>query len=244
MDARRLPSHRVPPAQTPRESLFGRLLDPIDWLVETIVAILVLLTFTIAFAFLELNADPDLTVTVADVNELIVGILGSSLAWGVINGVLYMMASVFERGEKHRLLTSIQNAATQAEGVQVIADELDHVLEPITRVEKRQLLYKEILDHLQDSQPQPVKVKREDVAGALGCIVVAVIAVLPSLVPLLVLRSHYELAIRLSNLVSFGVLFYAGYSWGKYSGSSPWKTGLFLTAMGAFLVMIAIPLGG
>ncbi|MFN8482321.1 MAG: hypothetical protein U0768_04555 [Anaerolineae bacterium] len=42
----------------------------------------------------------------------------------------------------------------------------------------------------------------------------------------------------------FGGLFYSGYLWGKYSGSSPWKTGALLTAVGGVLVVIAIPLGG
>jgi VIT1/CCC1 family predicted Fe2+/Mn2+ transporter len=226
------------------QSFFGRMLDPIDWLVETIVAILVLLTFTLAFAFYELNADPDFPVTVADVNELIVGILGATLAWGMINGVLYAMVAVFERGESHRLLTNIQNATTQAEGVEASAEELDHILEPITGQEKRQVLYTDILEHLHDSQPQPVRLKGEDMVGAVGCIVVAIIAVLPSLLPLLLLRSNYELAMRLSNLISLAVLFYAGYSWGKYSGSNPWKIGVFLVLMGVLLVMIALPLGG
>jgi hypothetical protein len=245
MSVRRLPSHRAPPTgTTPVENIFGRLLDPIDWLVETIVSILALLSFTIAFAFLELNANPDLPVTTTDVNELIISILGATLAWGLISGVLYAMSSVFERGEKHRLLNHIQNAGTRDEGVEVIAEELDHILEPITRLEKRQLLYAEILNHLQDSQPQPVKLTGEDLAGAFGCILIALIAVLPSLTPLVLLRSDYELAIRLSNVISFIVLFYAGYRWGKYSGSNPWKTGLLLLVIGMILVLIAIPLGG
>ena len=52
------------------------------------------------------------------------------------------------------------------------------------------------------------------------------------------------LAIRLSNVVSFIVLFAAGYEWGRYTGMSPWRTGLLVMGVGALLVAVAIPLGG
>jgi uncharacterized membrane protein len=52
------------------------------------------------------------------------------------------------------------------------------------------------------------------------------------------------LAIRLSNVVSFIVLFAAGYEWGRYTGMSSWKTGLLVMGVGALLVAVAIPLGG
>lgn len=241
----RSPSFRKPQAgKLPQKNVFGRLLDPIDWLVETIFAILVLLTFTLAFTVYELYGNPNKPITAELVNQLLVGILGATLAWGVINGTLYALASVFERGEKHRILSALQNASSQEEGVTVIADELDYILEPITRQEDRRLLYVEILDHLQGGQPQPVRLTREDLYGALGCILVALIAVLPALLPLVLLRNNYELAIRLSNLIAFIILFTSGYQWGKYSGTNPWKTGLLLLSIGLLLVLIAIPLGG
>jgi VIT1/CCC1 family predicted Fe2+/Mn2+ transporter len=154
------------------------------------------------------------------------------------------MRSVFERGEKHRLLKRIQSAATDDEKTEAIAEELDHILEPIAGADKRQELYVDVLDHLRDSQPQPVQLTRDDLAGALGSVLVAVIAVTPSLVPLVLFRDNYSLAIRFSNIISFIVLFYTGYRWGQYSGSSPWKTGLFLAVTGAAMMLIALPLGG
>jgi VIT1/CCC1 family predicted Fe2+/Mn2+ transporter len=70
------------------------------------------------------------------------------------------------------------------------------------------------------------------------------IAVLPSMVPLALLPNHFDLAIRLSNMISFIVLFFAGYHWGKYSGINPFKTGLLLLGIGIVLALVAIPLGG
>ncbi len=118
------------------------------------------------------------------------------------------------------------------------------MLEPITGEEQRRLLYADILDHLRDSRPQPVMLTREDLYGALACVVVALLAVLPSLLPLVLLRDYSWVAIRTSNFISIVVLFVTGYRWGKYSGGGPIKTGLLLAAMGVMLAAIAIPLGG
>ena len=245
MATRRPPSHRVQPRPTtPRESFIGQLLDPIDRLSETLFSILILLTFTMAFGVFKLGGDPQEMTSAEYSTELLIAALSATFAWGLIDGVMYALFAVFERGEKHRLLKRIQDASTHEESVDAIADELDHILEPITSEQRRYLLYTDILEHLHDGHPQPVKFNRYDLAGALGCVLVAVIAVLPSLTPFVLFRNHYELALRASNLVSFGVLFYSGYQWGKYSGSNPFKTGLLMFVIGLVLVLIAILLGG
>jgi len=45
-------------------------------------------------------------------------------------------------------------------------------------------------------------------------------------------------------VVSFIVLFIAGYQWGKHTGANPWSMGLLLVSIAAIMVLIAIPLGG
>lgn len=157
---------------------------------------------------------------------------------------MYVLTEVFERGEKHRILWYIEAADTPKEAVEAVADELDFILEPITGESQRETLYLEILDHLHDSKPQPVRLKREDLTGGAASVLIAVLAVLPSLLPFAILRNDHALAIRVSNVVSFAVLFYSGYEWGKYTGTNPLKTGLVLLSVGVVLVAIAIPFGG
>jgi hypothetical protein len=237
-------AHRSKPRSTQKEGFFGRLLDPIDRLSETIFSVLILLTFTLAYRIFNLGTDPYEPIPPNYLLELVLAALGATVAWGFIDGVIYVLLTVFERGEKHRFLARLQAAASEEEQVAAIADELDYVLEPITRQEQRTLLYRDVLDYLRDSRPQPVTLTRDDILGGLGCILVAVLAVLPSLAPLVLLRDYYWIALRASNLISIGVLFYTGYQWGKYSGSDPLKTGLLLAGIGVALAAIAIPLGG
>jgi hypothetical protein len=226
----------------PTEGFLSNLLDPIDRLAETIYSILILLTFTLAFRIFRL--DPGEAVSAEYVNELLIAAFLATVAWGVIDGIVYVLTEVLERGERRRILWYIQSADTEEEATKVVADELDFILEPITRESQRAMLYKDMLEHLHDSEPQPVRLKREDFVGALACVLVAIIAVLPALAPFAFFRDDYALAIRASNIVSFGVLFYAGYEWGKYTGANPWKIGLVLVLIGMLLVAIAIPFGG
>lgn len=238
------PSHRHRQRGTPKESFLGRLLDPIDRLSESIFSILILLTFTLAFRIITLGADPHQPIPSTYIGDLLIGAAGATLAWGIIDGIMYALMEMFARGERHRLLRQLQMATSEEEGVQIVADELEHILEPITGEEQRHALYLDVLDHLRDGTAQPVRLTRQDVAGGFGSVLVAVIAVLPSFVPLVLFYNNPALAIRASNAVSFVVLFIFGYQWGMHTGSSPWKTGLLLASIAAVMVLIAIPLGG
>lgn len=68
-----------------------------------------------------------------------------------------------------------------------------------------------------------IGLKREDLTVALGRVIVAILAVVPSTIPFLVLQHDFALALRISIIVSFAMLFIAGFRWGSYTGASPWE---------------------
>jgi VIT1/CCC1 family predicted Fe2+/Mn2+ transporter len=141
-------------------------------------------------------------------------------------------------------LQALQAADSDEDALEVIADEFDFVLEPIASENKRHLLYGDVLEHLRDSQPRPVGFQREDFVEALGTALSAMIAVVPSLLALWLWREDVLTALRVSNIVSFLILFVLGYRWGRYTGANPWKIGALLVLAGVLLMAIAIPLGG
>lgn len=219
--------------------LIDRAIDPIDLLTETIFSVLIVLTFTLAYRVLKINAGD----TADYASRLFFIALGAAFASGFVDAVMNLLIGLFERAEKHRILRELREA-TPEEQLDLIAEEFDDILEPITRETNRHELYLDVLEHLRDSQPQPVRLTRVDLLAAALAVLVAVVAVLPSLAPLLLLRYDPPLAIRVSNAVSFVVLFLAGYQWGRYAGPNPWKTGALLAGLSIALVFIAIPLGG
>jgi len=220
------------------------LIDPIDRLSETIFSILIMLLYLLAFRFIMGSSTPEQSISQENVNELLVGALGAVVAWGMIDGIMYMLLSLFGRGESHRLLKDIQAATTEQEAVDIISEELDYMLEPITGENERKALYHNILFHLRNSTPRKIGFKFEDLYGVLGHVLVAIIAVIPSIIPFFIFRFDYDLAFRISIIVSFIVLFVVGFRWGMYTGANPWKTGLLIMSVAIGLVVIAILLGG
>ncbi len=238
----RRPSRQAP--HSPWEALLRRFLDPIDLLSEAIYSVLILLTFTLAVRVLAFMGQAEPPLTEAYVIEFILAAIGAIVAWGVIDGLMYMLLEMFQRRERYRFLEEVQRAESEEAGIAIIGEELDYILEPITSEEERHVVYRYLLQHLRYGYPRPVALEPGDVLGALGSVIVALIAVTPSLLPLILLRNQFELAVRLSNLVSLGTLFFSGYRWGVYTGANPWKTGLLVMTVAVVMVAIAIPLGG
>ena len=121
-----------------------------------------------------------------------------------------------------------------------MADELDFILEPITTDEQRKALYHDMLAHLRQAEPRAIGFQREDAVGAMAVVLLYVVAVLPSLLPLVLVRDDFELAIRLSNVVSLVVVFATGYTWGTHTDTNPWKTGLLLASVCLAMVVVAM----
>jgi hypothetical protein len=224
--------------------VLGRFLDPIDRLTVTIYSILVLLTFTLAFRIFRLGEYGSQPVQTRELNDLLLGALGAVVAWALIDGVMYALLELFQRGERHRLLRQLEAAPSEQARVDIVAEEFDYILEPISGEMERQQLYRGVVEHLRGGQPRSVGFKREDLTGGVAWMIMAILAVVPSLLPLALLRENPGLAIRVSNIISFAMLFQAGHQWGVHTSANPWKTGLLLLGVGIVLVAIAIPLGG
>lgn len=239
----RRPSPRRRDLSPPRESflsnVLGAYLDPIDAIFVIFFSILFALLFTLSYSFLILRGILDSSFLSGYGQELFFVILGAVAGWGLIDGVLYVLSEVFARNERYRLLRYVQTGDEET-AVAAIADELDFILEPITSGDQRNALYHDIQRHLRRAEPQSVGLQREDVVGAVAFILLSVVAVLPSLLPLVLLPDNTALAIRISNLISILVVFATGYSWGIHTDNNPWKIGFLLSAVCLVIVLVAV----
>lgn len=237
------PSPGAPPKEGILSDVLGEFLDPIDALFTIFSSILFALLFTLSYSVLIYYGalGPSLSSTYGQ--ELFLAILGAVTAWGIIDGVLYALSEVLARRERHRLLQYVQTSDSEEEAATAIAYELDFILEPITSDEQRRALYHGMLTHLRQAEPQAIRLQRDDVVGAVATALLSVLAVLPSLLPLLLL-DNITFAIHISNVVSLVVIFTTGYSWGNHTGTSPLKTGLLLASVCLAMVLIAALLGG
>ena len=79
-----------------------RLLDPIDRFSEILFGLIMVLTFTGAISAAELGREAVRTMLFASI--------GCNLAWGIVDGVMYLFARLAERGRGILALRVIRSA--------------------------------------------------------------------------------------------------------------------------------------
>jgi hypothetical protein len=211
-----------------------RYLDPAGRLGEILFGLIMALGFTGAVR---------LGLEEADNRALFIGILGCNLAWAVVDGVMYALTELFERGRKARLVRDVHAAASEATSLDLIADELDDRLEALLTADERGQLYRAVLAAVRRAAPEPPRVHRDDLLGGVAVALVIVVATLPVVVPYLVI-ANANVAVRLSNLIALGLLFVLGAWWARVVGARPLRIAAGLTLLGVVLVLITIALGG
>ena len=216
-------------------------LDPISRLQELIYGVLIVMTFTMAFK--AVGTHDDVTVGAQEVSQMFLAAFGCTVAWGFIDGVMSVLTNLASRGQANRMVRAVQAAPDHDAALAAIAGELDDTLDPITSDEERQRIYAGVLVQVKDNTLQPVGVERDDIYGAIGLVIISIIATLPVLVPLLFVRDP-NFAIRLSNIIAIVMLFAAGFYYGKAVGTRPLINGLTVAGIGVIMVLVAIPLGG
>jgi VIT1/CCC1 family predicted Fe2+/Mn2+ transporter len=211
-----------------------RHLDAADRLGEILFGLIMALGFTGAVRLGHEEADS---------RALFTGILGCNIAWAVVDGVMYAIGELFERGRRARLGREVQAAPDDAEALRIIASEYDPHLESLAGAGKRDELYREMLTTLRSSEIPPARIHKEDILSATAVALVILLSTLPVVAPYLIFKDP-ERAVRISNAVALLQLFLLGLWWGRMVRVGSLKIGIGLTAVGMLLVGITIALGG
>ena len=81
---------------------FGRVLDPMERISETLFGLIMALTFICSLGVA--------TSGNIQIQTMLIGALGCNLAWGIVDGGLYLLARINERGSKNLTLRAIRQA--------------------------------------------------------------------------------------------------------------------------------------
>jgi VIT1/CCC1 family predicted Fe2+/Mn2+ transporter len=227
--------------ETPtREDLQGanllpsrRLLDPGDRASEILFGLIMVISITG-------------TISVAtggqeEVGTMLRAAIGCNLAWGITDGVMYLLSALILRGRGILALRAIRRGADDATARAVI----EHVLPPaVARV-----LTPEELDGIRrrlcdgpEPPPRP-PLGAEDFLGALAVAALVFLSTFPVVIPFLVM-DEAGCALRASNGIAIAMLFVLGWLTGRSTGARPWKVALLMVALGVGLVALVIALGG
>jgi hypothetical protein len=210
-----------------------RLLDPLDRSSEVLFGLIMVLTFTGSLSAAEAGR--------TEIRAMLIGALGCNFAWGIIDGILYLMGCWAEEGRMLLAWKRVRASHTRDEAHQIIAGVMPPKIASALRTAEFEMMRTELVGS--PEPPARFRLGRKEYLGALGVFLWVFVVTLPVAVPFLVMHDTLR-ALRLSNGIAILMLFIAGYSLGRHAGSTPWRVGLAMVGVGVVLVGITIALGG
>jgi hypothetical protein len=208
------------------------ILDPMDRITEVLCGLIMALTFTCT-----------LGVATADdiqVRTMLIGALGCNLAWGIIDGGVYLMERLNERGRALVSWRAVRDTEDVDTARQIIVDALPELLASALAPTQLESIRQKLR---QLPEPERPRLTKSEWLGALAICSLCFVSTLPIVIPF-ILISDARLALRVSNVVAIAMLFLCGYAFGRYAGFRPEVMGLSMVVVGGALVGVAIALGG
>jgi hypothetical protein len=210
-----------------------RVLDPIYRVNEVLFGLIMVLTFTGSLSVAEAGRD--------DIRKMLIGALGCNLAWGLIDGLFYLMGSLADKGQNLMTYLAVRKASDPQHAQRLIAGRLPplvaSVLEP-AELEAMRLRLKQLPE-----PPNRASLNREDWLGAVGIFLLVFLSTFPVVIPFIFMQSTLP-ALRVSNAIAIVMMFIAGYSYGRLTGYHPLRVGIAMVVLGALVVSATIKLGG
>jgi hypothetical protein len=209
------------------------VLDPSDRIAEVLFGLIMVLTFTGSLSITEAGRE--------DIHAMLIGALGCNIAWGIIDGVFYLMGCLAERGRDLATCRAVLQAASPIEARRLIADALPPVLASAIAPADFDRMRQRLLDV--GPPPEVARLTGSDWRGAAAVFLLVFFSTLPVTVPFIVLENPMA-AIRASNAVAIVMLFAAGVAYGRVVERPRWLLGIAMVLVGASLVALTIALGG
>jgi hypothetical protein len=210
-----------------------RLLEPTERFSEILFGLIMVLTFTCTLSVGEAGR--------ADVREMLVGALGCNLAWGIVDGVMYVLNALTLRGRGTVLLHRLRSVSDPGGAHALIAAAVPERIAAVLGPEDYEAIRRRLL--ARRDPPHRMLPSRRDMLGAGSVCLLVFLSTLPVTIPFMVIPDPRP-ALRVSNVIALVMLYLLGHSVAKYTGASGWRLGLGMLALGIVLVAITIALGG
>jgi VIT1/CCC1 family predicted Fe2+/Mn2+ transporter len=193
------------PVQPPR-----RVLEPYDRVSEVLFGLIMVLTFTGSLSVAEAGQGA--------VRTMLIGALGCNLAWGTIDGILYLMGSLAEKNKELLTLRAVRRAADPREAQRRIAEALPSTLASVLQPADLETMRQRLV-----ALPEPTgqaRLGREDWWGALAVFGWVVLTTFPVALPFIFMQAAGP-ALRVSNGIAIAMLFATGWAFGRITSRNP-----------------------
>ena len=210
-----------------------RVLEPNERISEVLFGLIMVLTFTGSLSVAEAGRD--------DVRTMLIGALGCNIAWGIIDGILYLMGCLSEQGRGIRSLRALRKAAAPEAAHRVIADALPPMVAATLGPAEYESMRQKLL-RLPEPPSRP-RLRKEEWRGAFGVFLLVFLTTFPVAIPFIIM-DEVGRAMRVSNAIAIVLLFLTGFAFGRIAEYRPWLTGLAMVVLGSALAAITMALGG
>lgn len=209
-------------------------MTPENRLAEIICGVVMVLTFTTTTN----AAFTDITP-----RQLLIAVLGCNTAWGIVDGVTYILGNLLTRANANKSLRRLQQAKTHDEAGREIDQLIGENIQQYVSPENRREMHRWIRESVIWAQPQPVRITRDDMLTAIACFFIVFMSTLPLAIPFMFIPDK-TLALQVSNYLALGLLFIMGYRWAVTAEVNRWLVGFVMLCIGSILVAITVALGG
>jgi VIT1/CCC1 family predicted Fe2+/Mn2+ transporter len=210
-----------------------RVLEPYERISEVLFGLIMVLTFTGSLSVADAGRD--------DVRAMLIGALGCNLAWGIIDGLFYLMGCLSEQGRGIRSLRALRKAAAPEEAHRVIAGALPPMVAATLGPAEFESMRQKLVQ-LPEPPSRP-RLGKDEWLGALAVFFWVFLTTFPVAIPFIFMDNLGQ-AMRVSNAIAVVLLFATGYAFGRVAEYRPWLTGLAMVVLGSVLVGVTIALGG
>ena len=209
------------------------VLQPGERIAEVLFGLIMVLSFTGSLSVADAGRD--------DVRTMLIGALGCNIAWGIIDGILYLMDCLSERGRDIRALRAARSAAVPAEAHRIIGE----ALPPMVAAALGPAEYEMVRQKLRMGAEPPSRpwLSKTDWLGGLAVFLWVFVTTFPVSIPFIFMHDVAR-AMRVSNGIAVGLLVIMGYAYGRITNYRPWLTSLAMVVLGVALVAATIALGG
>lgn len=210
-----------------------RLVDPVDRASEILFGLIMVLSITGSLSVVDAGR--------ADVRTMLVAALGCNLAWGIIDGVFYLMGCLAEAARRVMVWDAVRNGADPEAARRALAGALPPSV--ASSLQPGELEAMRLRVQKLPEPPDRALLRRHDWLGALGVFLFVFLTTFPVTIPFIFMKD-VTLALRVSNGIAIVLLFVTGYSFGRHIGRHPVRTGIAMVVLGGALVGLTIALGG
>jgi VIT1/CCC1 family predicted Fe2+/Mn2+ transporter len=208
------------------------VLSPVERHGEILFGLIMALSFTCTLSVAESGQ--------AEVRTMLFAALGCNLAWGIVDGVMYLIAVAAERGRRIALWQAVRAARSPTDASAIVRDELPEevadVLQPGDVDRVREVI---AARPLPDRRP----LTAADIRAAIAVLLLVFLSTFPVAVPFIFVHEAQR-ALRMSNAVALVLLFVGGWRLARYAGFRPLLTAAAMVGLGVGLVAVTIALGG